>query len=218
MEWKEEQELKLSEPEPVEGEERKMRKAYERYKKVVALGMGGASVGGIPAKSIERQIAAGFGTARMMTWRSLAILPEVYKNQYGHPPSKIEVSKLIQGTKPLILSIAQSNIRVLGAVQNDLVGVFDPEGKERNASQDDFISTKFAISQQGNNMYLEIKPEVLEEIKFFLEKFSSTDVVYTGCPAIFAQGAQGKNVVAEMYDWLAKLYKKLYIDTQTQFK
>jgi hypothetical protein len=64
---------------------------------------------------------------------------------------------------------------------------------------------------------LEIKPSTLDQIE--KEMTAEPDKsLYTGCPALVAEGTEGKNVVSEMYDWLAKLYEELYINTQNEYE
>lgn len=213
--WQLEQEEKLSQPNPALEERRK--KAYERYKKILELGISGVNNkrSGKGITSIEEHFIGGFNTARFMIWRLFKILPEVYEKQYGKPPGKTELVKLVRGIRPLVLVIAQSDRPTLSSIELELS---EPTADESIIPQQaDFNPKNFLILKQGENFYLEIKSEVLDETETLIRRLGN-DPLRTGCPALLAEGAKGKNVVSEMYDWFAKLYEEFYINNLAESK
>lgn len=217
IKWQDEQNIKLLQPEPTDGEERKMWKAYKRYGEILALGESGVSrLGHHSVKLVYLQILGGFNTARHVVWQSLGVLPEVYKlENNGQNPTKVELANFIEGVKPFILTTAHSDVQTLNVIEMQL-------GKSISVDFNDLLTQefdpkKFWISKQRNNLYLEIKPEVLDEVQNILS-YVGNDAFRTGCPALVADGVDGKNVVVEMYDLFARLYKELYINNQSQFK
>lgn len=214
--WKSQQTKKSLEPEPADPNEIKMWKAYKRYEDVLSFGMSMVKkqTEEESATSTSDHILGGFSTARGIIWKSFGILPEVYKlNNNGQNPTKAELANLIRGTKPFVLAMAHSDVPTLNAIQVKL-----GESENMASFAEDFEPKKFWISKKNNNLYLEIKPEILDKVENFIKHNLNKEDFRTGCPALSAEGVDGQNVVNEMYDWFAKLYVDLYIKNQDQFK
>ncbi len=217
--WVNEQEARLLQPEPTQGEERKKYKIYERYKKVLLLGMSNVHDEGTlkPATSPELHIGGGFITARKIIWGVLGILPHVFKRQYGRSPTKNELLNLVRLARPLVFAISMTDVYVLGDIQEILGQIQTVDETQRSSLKMTLDPSKFCILKEGDNLSLEIKSSALDAIDKLLEtprKNREKPTSRTGCPAAAAAGADGKNVVSELYDWFAKLYEEFYINEQ----
>ncbi len=215
--WYEEQEKKSIQPEPTESEEKRNWKIYARYKKMLSMGINNVvtTENNTPIISANKHIEGGIATANYISLRFLAVLPKVYEQQYKHSPTREDLLKLSKGVKPLILAMSAVDVSTLSSIHNELSLV--KRFIQVPGFFNGFNPNKFWISEQGGNLYLELKPEVLDEIE---KNVNATEhgFIRTGCPALISEGAEGGKVISEMYDWLEKLYKKYYIDVPNNFK
>ena len=78
-------------------------------------------------------------------------------------------------------------------------------GKEKGP----FDPSKFWLARKGNLFILEVQRAVLDELETEVG-IPLPDSVKTMCPALSAPGAEGRNTVVEMYDWIKSLAKKYY--------
>ncbi len=219
-EWYVDQEKVLKEKEDVVEEEEKIWAAYRRYKKILTLGTANVKERdkGKRIESVDKHLWGGFVTAEGVIWRCFKILPEVFEEQYGRPITKEELKTLVTGTHPLVLAIASTSVNVLTATQLELVESTNNNNRIKDIRDRDFKPSKFSISKNGNNLYLEIKPDILDKIEKRVQDSQNANFLHTGCPALFAEGVEGKNVVSELFTWFAEVYEEFFINARNEYK
>ncbi len=159
---------------------------------------------GIPTSihTPRQHISRGVNTAMFSIWETIAVIPEVYKNQYKRPMQKDEFIKLAQNSLPLIYTIASSHLDVFIEIEPGYTG-FTSE----NNNLKKFVAQNFYYIEKGEDKKLELTEKTLQNINIPY----NTETPRTGCPAIYAIGPNKKNVIAEMSDWLIDLANKYYI-------
>lgn len=209
-EWEAEQEEKLRQIDSADPKDIRMIEAYRRYKKMLGRGVSNVvdQKTQEPTESTGDHIIGGLATGRAMIFQSFGVLEEVFLRQYGRRPTAEELKKLIQGTKSLILAIAQTDLQTFSELEDEIT---KPKDARLSYMDNGFDPEKFSISAQGSNFCLEIKPEILDKVEKRLVT-RGHDPLHTGCPALFTKGEEGKNVITELHDWFSKLYEEFYIN------
>jgi len=187
---------------------------YRRYVQVLWQGMSNVTdlEKGTPVINPGDHIGGGFRTARFMNWRLIKILPEIFEQQHGREPTNTELMSLLSGTKPLVIALANCDALAMNVIEANLED--DHKRDEYTLPRsNDFDPNYFWVSKKGDKYYLEIKPEILDKVARII-KTKERDIFRTGCPALLTEGVEGQNMVSELFDWFARLYKEFYIDAR----
>ncbi len=171
-------------------------KAFDRYKKLLMID-------GV-TEPLE-QIRGGILTAINTTWGIIKVLPKVYEQQFQTSMQSDKFEKLAQNSLPLIYTLASSSLRVFLAMQWN----FSKSEQQLIDSEEvsDFHPERFTFRTSGEELYLELKPEFIEEA----QPLSLGGDVRTGCPALYTTGPNRKNIIAEIFDWEIELAKEYYL-------
>lgn len=206
--WRHSREMDLKNQDSLDPKEKQKLAAYLRYKKILSFGLSNVSNRDHdPVEDVVEHMLGGIGTARNVVLDCLGVLENVFVSKFQRNPTKQEMERLILGAKTLVLSLAQTDVQTFGYIMDSL----------EYSSQRHLTSANFTIAERGHNLSLEIKKEKLDKMQESLARIPNK-MVRTGCPALFAKGENGRNVVSEMYDYFAKLFEEFYLNNNSKFR
>jgi hypothetical protein len=154
------------------------------------------------------EIRRGINTAAETMWTVLGLIPSVYKRQYGKSISEEEYKIIAKRALSLVLQIAQLQVDVFAELRQTYISS-EPEITKTRYLQD----RSFKIIGEGDTLTLSLEDRVFEAA----QKAKPRINLRTGCPAIFSHGSGGKNVIAEMYEWVLELNNKFFLPNLDKF-
>jgi|GEM_PF-3550378 len=163
-------------------------KAYARLKKLLFNNRQ-------PSASPGFHIIRGMNTGVSTIWETFGILPEIYAQQFKKPMPKEKFMELARNSLPLIYALASSHLDLFVELNNHY-----NEGNK-------FAKNAFHFRKDQDTLKLELKQDIVDKARF-ARIYDST---YTGCPAIYSKGPSGRNVIAEMFEWLLDMAIKYYL-------
>ncbi len=158
-----------------------------------------------------KAIMSGFGTASNIICGVLGAIPQVYERQYGEPITAEAYRD--------IAASARDFVQFLAGIRLDML--FSVAGKIRYTPDNNPYATPTPVTQSGCLQLVENGKG--PRIDFTRAALASIGEAYlkkrqgdltklgTGCPAMFAQGSDGNNVIGDFYDWYLSFIEKYYV-------
>ncbi len=161
----------------------------------------------------ESHLKVGMQQANDIVWSLFRTIPKIYQKQY--PDRALEPQQheqLVRNANILVSSIASCNpliARKIFQIINPSPTV-NPFHVYNNYALDFF---KFLEGANGQK-YLEFDPTLFKSVEQFLETSEAKQEIIATirCPALYVTGRNGRNLIADFYDWNASLYLKYCID------
>lgn len=157
-------------------------------------------------------LLAGFVTANDTIWGLLNSIPSVYRRTYGYGKkmTKEEYAELAKSAKRISLTLATTQLNVFGMIREEI------EGDSYHTFVANLQLKGLRIIEENDSMRLDFEPETLRTIAESALNRGVTgyrSVARTGCPALFVNGQESANVIADYFDWCYSLAEKYYLPT-----
>lgn len=157
-------------------------------------------------------IMAGFGTASDLLVTLFGVIKPLYENQYGREPSPQEFRSVAASVESLAQYMATIRLDLLGPVLREM---------RQNIETVKVVSIgNFQIREHEGKFQLDLQRDALKRIAEGYLSEESPDFgnrKRTGCPALYARGADKKsNVISEMSDWYYSMIDKHYLQPREQ--
>ncbi len=153
----------------------------------------------------EKHVWGGLDTATELSFTLLEAIPRTFNEKFGRMPSNDELRKLTEAGREFVLYLASLEASAFSTIQERIIKGDAREETSRMHGLD--------IREKNGSYYLDLKPDYLTAITSAVKNelsLPTEDRSRIGCPAIAARGPEGKNLIVEMYDWIASLTWKFY--------
>lgn len=152
----------------------------------------------LPFTSPSTQLKSGFGAGLNFIWNTLAVVPEVYKRQYGELPS----AEQIENSIPSCFNFIDKSAFTPADRFNSYI-----EFLSINSSRGSFFNPeRFTLVNQKSGLSLDL---LIPEEGSVTQLPPIKDLPIYGCPALIAHGEKA-HVIRELSIWTSKIMNRLY--------
>lgn len=154
----------------------------------------------------EQFISAGLGTASEITCTLLGAIAPLYKLTYDGSIDKHSYREIAGSARSLVTYLSTLQVSLIVEISQIL-----------RASHPIAKPGQFALLERNGKLVLEFSETMLDTLAdAFLRKVSvgkrnGVETVRTGCPALFAKGAEKGSVITELFDWYLELVERHYV-------
>jgi len=150
-------------------------------------------------------LRAGFNTARKVFWNSYGVLPAVFENEMRREPTQAELATIGKRSHLTMLRMATGHLAVLTSflhtIQEDRSYSDDGYGD----SNIPFVADRFRLTTTNP------ATAILEPIGELMPQTTlGTSQTLVGCPAVYAKGTTGLNVISEFLQWNHEIALEVY--------
>ncbi|QQG37634.1 MAG: hypothetical protein HYS26_03315 [Candidatus Kaiserbacteria bacterium] len=168
-------------------------RAYRRYNEILPK---------LRAVDMRTRLQSGIETACSVVWGTLQSIPKYFEERAHRDISPQEFEIIARNNAELVRTIAQMELSAFSHLSDQVAGE-----RDRLRTHEEPWLRHLEIVGEGDAMRLELAEDTR---RWLANSVGKPREIRTGCPALYARGARGKNIVMEMYEWATEKIRQDY--------